>query len=55
MTYSLLHQGDKIGKYTILSDIKPGTRNSVYKAFIEGEREKKYYTIKAYPYELMKF
>lgn len=48
---SLLDQGDKIGKYTILTSIKPGTNNSVYKAFIEDEGKKKFYAIKAYPYE----
>lgn len=45
----LFSKGEKFGKYNIISDIYIGN-NSVYKAFIEGEI-KKYYAIKAYPYQ----
>lgn len=50
MENSLFSEGDKIGKYVIASIIKPGVRNSVYQAFIEGD-DKKFFAIKAYPYQ----
>lgn len=46
----LFSQGDKLKNYEIVAQIKPGTRNSIYKAFIPGN-EKHYYALKVFPYQ----
>lgn len=48
--YDLFYPTNKIGKYTIESEIKTSTRNKIYKVYIPPN-QKEYFAIKILPYQ----